>query len=91
MKRGPKQPLAKKRKRALAASVCAISAILQLPPDAVVDLIKLGRLKARRNRSRLQVDVMHPFDEYAIDYDSVLAYRELLRKQEKPEQGASGQ
>lgn len=86
------QPTAKKKKRTTTASVQSVSAFLRIPLDAVMDLIKRGKLKARRNRNRLQVDVMHPHDEYAINFDSVLLYRELekqaARKNIKPESAA---
>lgn len=75
----------------MTASVQSVASILGLSLEAVMDLCQRGRIKARRVRSRLQVDVLSPFDKYAINYDSAFAYHdELLEKRRKAAQGKSG-
>ncbi len=86
-----RRQIARKKKRAVTASVQSVASILGVSLEAVMELCQRGRIKARRVRRRLLVDVMSPFDNYAVDYDSAFAYHQLLEKQGKPEQGTRSQ
>jgi hypothetical protein len=86
-------PTVAKKKRPVLCSIQTVAINLDLSLDAVLRLVKRGRLKARRVRSRLSVSVMSAFDGYAIDYDSAFAYQgELLerRRRRKMAQRRSG-
>src|SRR4051812_43898747 len=74
----------KKKKRGTKASVQAVASILCLSLDEVVGLVQRGRIKAKRMRTQLVVDVLTPYDEYEIDYDSAFEYhQQLIEQREK--------
>jgi hypothetical protein len=74
------RPTTTKNKRVV-ASVQSVATILGISLDEVLDLVQRGRIKAKRRRTRLQVDVLSPYDEYEIDYDSAFQYHNKLIEQ----------
>ncbi len=72
----------RKKKHATRASIQSAASLLGLPLDKVVELAARGQLKARRFRNRIQIDVLSVYDEYLLNWDSVLAYAKTQKEQQ---------